>query len=118
MAIMNFEEYQRLSKKSAIYPSLGVSDGPFVGWIYPSLGLAGETGEVVENIKKLIRDNRLALDDEFREKIKKELGDILWYVSQLASELSLSLADIAKSNLDKVESRRARGLLHGRGDER
>ncbi len=115
---MDFEEYQRLSKKSAIYPELGVSNGPFVGWIYPSLGLAGEAGEVVDNIKKLIRDQRLVLDEELRERIKKELGDILWYVSQLASELSLSLDDVAKSNLAKVESRRTQGSLHGSGDER
>ncbi|PJA86899.1 MAG: hypothetical protein CO141_02325 [Candidatus Moranbacteria bacterium CG_4_9_14_3_um_filter_42_9] len=109
---MNFEDYQKKSRKTALYPNVGEN------FIYPTIGLSGETGEVSEKIKKVIRDKGGKIDDETREMIKKELGDVLWYVSQLASELGLSLDDIAEKNIEKLYSRLERGKLQGSGDNR
>lgn len=85
---------------------------PMLG-IYNSLGLAGETGEFVEKMKKRIRDG--VFD---RELAAKELGDVLWYLSQLAKDLNYTLEDIAKMNLQKLADRRARNKIQGSGDER
>lgn len=109
---MNFEEYQEKSRKTALYPN---KDKNF---IYPTLGLSGEAGEVAEKIKKVIRDKDGIIDAETREMIKKELGDVLWYVSQLATELGLSLDDVAESNIQKLYDRMERGKLKGSGDSR
>lgn len=81
--------------------------------VYNSLGLAGETGEFVEKMKKRIRDGTFD-----REATAKELGDVLWYLSQLAKDLDYTLEDIAKMNLKKLADRRARNKIHGSGDER
>lgn len=109
---MEFKEYQKKSRKTAIYPN---ADNNF---IYPTLGLAGEAGEVAEKIKKVIRDKEGVVDDEKKKEIEKELGDVLWYVSQLASELGLSLEEVAEKNIEKLYSRMDRGKLGGDGDER
>lgn len=85
---------------------------------YPALGLAGEAGEVAEHAKKAIRDDAGVVTEERRRAMAKELGDVLWYVSQLASELGLELEDIARANLEKLLSRQRRGALSGSGDER
>ncbi|MFH2104946.1 MAG: nucleoside triphosphate pyrophosphohydrolase family protein [Parcubacteria group bacterium] len=109
---MNFNEYQKKSRKTAIYPD---KDNNF---IYPTLGLAGESGEVAEKIKKVIRDKDGKLDEETRDMLKKELGDVLWYVSQLATELNLSLDEVAEENIKKLYSRLDRGKISGSGDKR
>ncbi len=108
---MELSEYQRLSRRTAEYPR--------EAWLaYPALGLAGEAGEVAEHAKKAIRDDGGEISDERRGSMSKELGDVLWYVAQLASELDLSLDDIAKQNLEKLFSRQERGVLSGSGDDR
>lgn len=109
---MEFKEYQEKSRKTAVYPN---KDNNF---IYPTLGLSGEAGEVSEKIKKVIRDKGGIIDGETREAIKKELGDVLWYVSQLATELGISLDEIAEKNIEKLYSRMERGKLNGSGDNR
>lgn len=109
---MDFDEYQKKTRATAIYPD---KDNNI---IYPSLGLVGETGEVAEKIKKLIRDKNFEITEEFRKDIKKELGDVLWYIAALASELGLSLQKIAELNIEKVYDRKNRGVLHGSGDNR
>jgi NTP pyrophosphatase (non-canonical NTP hydrolase) len=73
---------------------------------------------VAEHAKKAIRDDGATVTDERRSAMAKELGDVLWYVSQLASELGLELEDVAQANLDKLLSRQRRGVLSGSGDER
>jgi NTP pyrophosphatase (non-canonical NTP hydrolase) len=80
--------------------------------------LAGEAGEVAEHAKKAIRDDGGAVSPQRRAAIAKELGDVLWYVTQLASELELELEEIARENLEKLFSRQRRGVLSGSGDER
>lgn len=109
---MTFEEYQKLSRKTAIYPQKNESP------VYPVLGLAGESGEVVEKVKHVLRDNNGNFDEEAKKGIAKELGDTLWYITQIATELNLSLDDIASSNIEKLFSRKERGNLPGRGDDR
>ena len=111
-SFMTFEEYQKESRRTALYPN---KDKNF---IYPTLGLSGETGEVAEKIKKVIRDKGGVMDDVTREEIKKELGDVLWYVAQIASELGLSLTDVAETNIKKLLSRLERGVISGNGDNR
>jgi NTP pyrophosphatase (non-canonical NTP hydrolase) len=82
------------------------------------LGLCGETGEIAEKIKKLIRDKKAILDEEFISEIKKELGDVLWYLAVLAKQFDLNLNDIAEKNIEKLASRKERNVLSGSGDER
>jgi NTP pyrophosphatase (non-canonical NTP hydrolase) len=108
---LELSEYQRLSRRTAEYPR--------AAWLsYPALGLAGEAGEVAEHAKKTIRDDAGEVSDERRAKMSKELGDVLWYVAQLASELELDLDQVAQANLDKLLSRQQRGVLSGSGDDR
>ena len=109
---MTFKEYQKLSRKTAIYPDLNKN------FIYPTLGLAGETGEVVENIKKIVRDKNKLIDKKTKSELSKELGDVLWYLSQLAAELNISLDEIAVKNIEKLQSRKKRGTLRGKGNNR
>jgi len=109
---MNFDAYQKKSRKTAIYPN---KDNNF---IYPVLGLVGEAGEVAEKIKKVIRDKGGKIHSHDKREIAKELGDILWYLANLATELGLSLEKIAQGNLDKLNSRKKRNRLHGEGDNR
>ncbi|NQV00435.1 MAG: nucleoside triphosphate pyrophosphohydrolase family protein [Parcubacteria group bacterium] len=109
---MDFKEYQEKSRKTAVYPD---KDNNF---IYTTLGLVGESGEIAEKIKKVFRDGDGTITDEKRKELNKELGDVLWYLSQMASELKLSLDDIAEKNIKKLYSRKDRGTLHGDGDNR
>ena len=109
---MDFSEYQTLSRRTATYPNAGED------MTYPALGLCGEAGEVAEKVKKTIRDDGGVLSDDRREALSRELGDVLWYLSQLATEAGLDLEEIAAENLDKLLSRQERGVLRGSGDER
>ena len=109
---MDLDSYQKAARLTASYPNVG--NNP----IYPTLGLCGEAGEVAEKVKKVIRDKSGYFDDSARELIKLELGDVLWYVAQLAEELGYKLDEIATANIDKLKSRSDRGKLHGSGDRR
>jgi len=109
---MKFDEYQKKADGTALYKRI-----PGYEYIYPVLGLAGETGEVVEKFKKMIRADE-ALTDDKKIEIKKELGDVLWYLSQIGTELGISLEEIALANLEKIEDRKKRGVLHSSGDNR
>lgn len=109
---MNFVEYQKLARETAIYPNLGNN------YTYPVLGLCGETGEIAEKIKKVMRDNDGAISAEMKDLLAKELGDVIWYVSNLANELGLDLDGIAVMNIAKLHSRKQRGMLQGSGDNR
>lgn len=115
---MNFNEYQEKALETAIYPTTYVESSTPANYIYPALGLVGEAGEVVEKVKKLIRDKGGEFNKDDVEAIKKELGDVLWYVSVLASEFSISLDEIAEANIKKLASRKKRGKLKGSGDNR
>jgi NTP pyrophosphatase (non-canonical NTP hydrolase) len=109
---MLISEYQELSRRTATYPGAGDNI------VYPTLGLAGEAGEVAEKVKKLLRDDDGVMSEERREALAGELGDVLWYVAQVATEAGLDLEEIAQGNLDKLLSRQRRGVLSGSGDSR
>ena len=109
---MEFSEYQRLARKTAIYAGAGKN------FVYPALGLCGESGEVAEKIKKIVRDRDNVVDDKCRAELEKELGDVLWYIANLAVELDLDLENIAQKNIKKLADRKERGVLHGSGDNR
>jgi NTP pyrophosphatase (non-canonical NTP hydrolase) len=109
---MNFTDYQQKAKDTAKYPVIGHSV------IYPTLGLANEVGEVAGKIKKIFRDKEGFIGPTEREAPKAELGDVLWYLSQVSTELDLSLDDIAEYNIAKLLDRLARGKIQGEGDYR
>jgi NTP pyrophosphatase (non-canonical NTP hydrolase) len=104
---MEFSEYQRKARKTAIYPKKHRI-------FYPALGLSAEIGELNNKIKKKMRDNAV-LD---KEDMEGEIGDILWYVAAVSGDLGLSLDKIAQKNLAKLESRMKRGKIKGSGDNR
>ena len=99
---MNFEEYQSEASQTALYPRR------LSNLEYPTLGLAGEAGEVANIVKKIQRDNDGVITDETRAKLKDELGDVLWYISACADELELTLDEIAAFNVNKLAKRHGR----------
>lgn len=111
--MLDFSTYQQQAMTTAVYPNRG--EGNFV---YPALGLAGETGEICEKLKKAIRDEDGKISAERKMLLAKELGDVLWYVATLATELGLDLGEIATGNLAKLAARKQAGKIHGSGDLR
>lgn len=109
---MDFDTYQKLSRKTAIYPDIGHN------FVYPTLGIADEAGEVTGKIKKAIRDDGGIITKEKKEEVLKELGDVLWYMAQLSTELKISFSKVARENLKKLKSRAKRGKIGGSGDNR
>ena len=109
---MNFNEYQTKSRKTAKYPAIG---HPV---IYPTLGLVNEAGEVAGKIKKVFRDKRGEISEETRSALKAELGDVLWYIAQVCTELDLTLDEVAQYNIEKLYDRLERGKIRGEGDNR
>tara|TARA_B100001996_G_C18159161_1_gene399897 strand:- start:139 stop:468 length:330 start_codon:yes stop_codon:yes gene_type:complete len=109
---MDFKTYQKKARETAKYPNLGSNN------IYPTLGLVGEAGEVAEKVKKVIRDKNSIFDEESKLAIKKELGDVLWYLSNLCTEFNFSLDEVALNNLEKLKLRAAKGRISGSGDDR
>lgn len=113
---MTLDEYQEKAKETAQY---GLEGQDYVLW-----GLVNEAGEVAGVIKKYIRGDYDNPDDEgqayktMREKISKELGDVMWYLSACAHEFNFTLDEIAQMNLDKLADRKERGVIKGNGDER
>jgi len=107
-----FHEYQIMAWSTGKYPGMGNN------WVYPVLGLGGESGEVLEKFKKLIRDDNGVITQERLELIKKELGDVLWYVAAICSELKIEMSDVAMSNNEKLLDRLERGKIKGDGDNR
>jgi NTP pyrophosphatase (non-canonical NTP hydrolase) len=108
---VNLNEYQKLARKTAIYPKSAKI-------IYPTLGLCGESGEVAEKIKKIIRDENSHFSTASVGEIMKELGDVMWYASNLASDLGLRLEEVAKLNIKKLALRQKENKLRGSGDNR
>ncbi len=112
MKVTSLNEYQRASRRTW---SLIHTDHPIV---YPTLGLVNEAGEVAGKVKKLFRDKGGVISPEDREALKQELGDVLWYLAQIATELDLDLEEVASANLTKLYDRLERGKICGDGDAR
>jgi NTP pyrophosphatase (non-canonical NTP hydrolase) len=109
---MDFSEYQQTSRKTAFYPAIA---HPV---IYPTLGLVNEAGEVAGKIKKVFRDKGGEISQETRLALQSELGDVLWYLAQICTELGISLNETAEHNLAKLYDRQERGVIGGEGDMR
>lgn len=101
-----FDSYQTAANSFAQYPKEQEL-------VYLALGLASEAGEVTDKIKKKIRDGKFD-----RKELAKELGDSLWYISQMATHLDYNMSEIASMNIDKLASRRTRNKIQGSGDNR
>lgn len=108
----DFAEYQRLAARTGGPVEV---NHPIV---YPTLGLTNEAGEVAGKVKKIFRDRGGAVSDEDRTALTLELGDVLWYLAELCTQLGISLEDVAAANIRKLEDRTARGKLSGEGDHR
>ncbi len=112
MNTKKYKDYQRQSRKTWSYVSV---EGPIA---YPTLGLLNEAGELAGKIKKIYRDKKGIVSKEDKEALKGELGDILWYFTQICTELDLTLEEVAEGNLDKLLSRLKRNKIQGEGDNR
>lgn len=111
---MQLDDFQGAALRTAIYPGrqrIG-------GLVYATLGLANEAGEVAGKLKKVIRDEQGAVTVDSGEALLDELGDVLWYVAVVADELGYDLETVARRNIDKLRSRKERGVLGGSGDNR
>ena len=106
---MNLNDYQERAAQTAVYPA-------DVGLAYTTLGLAGEAGELSNKVKKVYRDDAGILTTEARWKLADELGDVLWYVAAVASEIGIELQTVSELNLSKLAARKASNSLHGAGD--
>jgi len=111
---VNLNEYQEMTAATAIYPGRH----SFLGLTYCALKLAGEAGEVAEKVGKVIRDENSVVNGDKAQELMKELGDVLWYVSNAAYELGYGLELVAQTNLAKLADRKERGVLGGSGDNR
>ena len=110
---MNFIEYQMKAQQTATYPQ----EHLLQALSYLGLGLTGEAGEVADKLKKWLRGD-YPLDEAKKKEIAYELGDLLWYISEMARKIEYDLHTIAVMNTEKLSSRQKRGTLHGDGDNR
>ena len=110
---MTLDEYQKKALTTVIS-----SDNEFKDLLHWVLGINGEAGEIAEKVKKIIRDKNGQVSKKDEEEMAKEVGDVLWYLAVFAHHLGLSFETIAQQNLDKLQSRKARGVLGGTGDNR
>lgn len=114
---MTFEEYQKGALSTDLF---GGKPQPITSnaFLAKLLGLVGETGEIADKFKKMYRDNNGEISEQQIADMKKELGDVLWYVAVVGAYLGLSLEEIAELNLEKLQDRKSRGVLRGSGDNR
>ncbi|HUC87762.1 MAG TPA: nucleoside triphosphate pyrophosphohydrolase family protein [Candidatus Binatia bacterium] len=110
---MKFDDYQKLALTTALTDGDEFKDR--MHWV---LGLSGETGEIAEKMKKIVRDKGGVMNEADIQDLSKEIGDVLWYLAVLANHLSLSFDQIAKSNLAKLADRKQRSVIGGSGDNR
>lgn len=110
---MELDEYQNRAGETAIFPD-EIPDHVDAGVIYCTMGMVGEAGECSEKVKKAIRED----DPSYLDDMEAEVGDVVWYISQLCAELDITLDDVAMANLEKLHDRQTRNRLTGEGDNR
>ncbi len=113
---MNLDKYQKQAAEFDLFETTVDLKSP--GFLEKILGLAGEAGEAADKVKKIIRDKGGYASEEDRAALVKELGDVMWYVANVARYLGVSLSEVAEGNIEKLSSRKKRNKLHGEGDER
>jgi NTP pyrophosphatase (non-canonical NTP hydrolase) len=122
---MTANEFQIEAHKFSDYPTPIIYEDfhehtrtNLLDYAYPAMALAEEAGEVAGKYAKAIRDCNGRIDAERREAIKKELGDVLWFVAELSTQLDFTLEEVMAANIEKLTSRKARGVIKGDGDDR
>lgn len=110
---MDFSDYQDRAEETAIFPD-ELPDFVNTGQVYTVLGQAGESGEISEKMKKAIRED----DEQYIQEMRDEVGDVLWYLSQVCEEFDWDMGDVAQENIEKLQDRQRRGKLEGKGDSR
>lgn len=115
---MTLNEYQKQALTTEIMNRNNTINATEPAFMAKILGLVGESGEVAEKFKKIIRDKQGKVNTEDKAEIKKELGDVLWYTAVIADYLGIDFEDVAQTNLNKLASRKARGVGKGSGDNR
>ena len=110
---MTLDEYQKQALTTVI--SCGDDFKDLTHWV---LGISGESGEIADKLKKIIRDQNGVVTSENKTELAKEVGDVLWYLAVLAEHLGVSFEEIAQGNIAKLRSRQARGAIGGSGDNR
>ena len=109
--LVDIDKYQEFTKTTDIYPKNEFNLG------YKALGLTGEAGEVADKIKKFYRGDK-PLDEEYKKEIVKELGDVLWYIAAITTELDINMSEVVMANVVKLSERKANGNIQGNGDNR
>lgn len=110
---MELNEYQRLAHKTSHNTTVGGD-----ALVYPVLGLVGEAGELANKVKKLHRDKGGVLDDSDNVALCGEMGDCIWYIAEICTQLGYDLDLVCRANIDKLRSRQQRGVIGGNGDNR
>jgi NTP pyrophosphatase (non-canonical NTP hydrolase) len=131
--MLTFEQYEKTVVETGIYhdsisryvDSLSIPDETnrqrlhkLLSTLYCTLGLIGEAGEIAEKMKKIIRDKSCEISEEDKDLLIKEDGDVVWYTGALAQEFDSTLEKVAEANIEKLMSRKARGVIGGSGDKR
>jgi len=116
---MNVEEYQKKAHLTAVYPQHSLHLTP--AQIYTSLGLLNEAGELAGVIKKGQRGDygvHPTHSEKFINKLRGEIGDVCWYLAEICTAFGFDLIEVMEENINKLNSRKKRGVLQGDGDER
>ena len=108
---MDMNEYQQWTETTRLYP-----ENFYI--YYPAMELGGEAGAILNQVKKIARDDDSVLTDERREAIAKEAGDVLWSLARVLGDIGVSLSDVAYMNVDKLTKRMSNGTIQGSGDDR
>ena len=113
---MNIDEYAKWTMTTAVYPGAGT--GSLEELSYLGLGLAGEAGEVVEKIKKMVRDPGRFEDKDYHGLMQEELGDVFYYLCRICEAEGINPSVVINMSKNKLEQRKREGKIHGDGDRR
>lgn len=111
LQILTLDSYQRYASDTADYPQETMKEA----LSYLGMGVAGEAGEIANKLKKYLRGD-YELTDERKANLAEEIGDVLWYLSELSRKLDYELSEIAEINIEKLSHRQKIGKLKGDGD--
>lgn len=110
---MTFDEYQKQALTTAIF-----NPDPLMDKTIFAMGISGEAGEVIEKWKKIVAYKGGVVTEDDKQELKKELGDVVWYIALLAHSLDISFNEVVELNLSKLADRKKRGVQKGAGDNR
>ena len=113
---MDFNEYQKLAATTDV--GTAAQDNIKPGWLYYILGIGGETGELIETVKKHFRDDYGKMTTERMDSIISEAGDIMWYLARLCSMFNIEFEEVFVTNCLKLAERKKKNMIHGDGDNR